>query len=231
MSPTHFVGACASMWVSAPRIWIQYTVLFWGKDENFSKYWSKWLFHQGLGVRFLTFQTECMCGWVEVGGIVFESHKEKKRVGVCHHTYMCACICLTLYFAFFILHEINELMFLCTSQPWIKRVDILQTSLAVPGSTLSLGGEPRNNRSKSWSGRPIWMEREVQSRIKVPHTFNVRNYTRPTMCQYCKKLLRGLFRQGMQCKGMFTQVLYTAKELSLSFCICTILQPALFCEL
>ncbi|XP_034323160.1 serine/threonine-protein kinase D3 isoform X3 [Magallana gigas] len=75
-----------------------------------------------------------------------------------------------------------------------------ETSLAVPGSTLSLGGEPRNNRSKSWSGRPIWMEREVQSRIKVPHTFNVRNYTRPTMCQYCKKLLRGLFRQGLQCK-------------------------------
>lgn len=114
------------------------------------------------------------------------------------------------------------------SQPWNKRVVILQTSLAVPGSTLSLGGEPRNNRSKSWSGRPIWMEREVQSRIKVPHTFNVRNYTRPTMCQYCKKLLRGLFRQGLQCKGMFTQVLYTAIELSL-LGICTILQPALFC--
>ncbi|XP_061172249.1 serine/threonine-protein kinase D3-like isoform X3 [Saccostrea echinata] len=77
---------------------------------------------------------------------------------------------------------------------------ISKTSLAVPGSSLSLAGEPRSNRSKSWSGRPIWMEREVQSRIKVPHTFNVRNYTRPTMCQYCKKLLRGLFRQGMQCK-------------------------------
>lgn len=84
----------------------------------------------------------------------------------------------------------------------ITGVYVLQTSLAVPGSTLSLGGEPRNSRSKSWSGRPIWMEREVQSRIKVPHTFNVRNYTRPTMCQYCKKLLRGLFRQGMQCKGI-----------------------------
>ncbi|XP_062588156.1 serine/threonine-protein kinase D3-like isoform X2 [Saccostrea cucullata] len=77
---------------------------------------------------------------------------------------------------------------------------ISKTSLAVPGTSLSLAGEPRSNRSKSWSGRPIWMEREVQSRIKVPHTFNVRNYTRPTMCQYCKKLLRGLFRQGMQCK-------------------------------
>ncbi|XP_056021627.1 serine/threonine-protein kinase D1-like isoform X8 [Ostrea edulis] len=77
---------------------------------------------------------------------------------------------------------------------------ISKTSLAVPGPSISLVGEPRSNRSKSWSGRPIWMEREVQSRIRVPHTFNVRNYTRPTMCQYCKKLLRGLFRQGMQCK-------------------------------
>lgn len=25
-------------------------------------------------------------------------------------------------------------------------------------------------------------------------------YTRPTVCQYCKKLLRGLFKQGVQCK-------------------------------
>ncbi|XP_056021624.1 serine/threonine-protein kinase D1-like isoform X4 [Ostrea edulis] len=80
------------------------------------------------------------------------------------------------------------------------RGDNNETSLAVPGPSISLVGEPRSNRSKSWSGRPIWMEREVQSRIRVPHTFNVRNYTRPTMCQYCKKLLRGLFRQGMQCK-------------------------------
>lgn len=26
------------------------------------------------------------------------------------------------------------------------------------------------------------------------------SYTRPTVCQYCKKLLRGLFKQGVQCK-------------------------------
>jgi len=59
------------------------------------------------------------------------------------------------------------------------------------------------SRSKSWSGRPLWMEKEYASRIKVPHTFVVHNYTRPTICQLCKKLLKGLFRQGVQCKGQF----------------------------
>jgi glutaredoxin len=39
----------------------------------------------------------------------------------------------------------------------------------------------------------------TNQRIKIPHTFQVHTYTRPTVCQYCKKLLRGLFKQGMQC--------------------------------
>ncbi|XP_047013615.1 serine/threonine-protein kinase D3 isoform X1 [Ictalurus punctatus] len=55
-------------------------------------------------------------------------------------------------------------------------------------------------RIPSWSGRPIWMERMVLGRVKVPHTFVIHTYTRPTICQYCKRLLKGLFRQGMQCK-------------------------------
>nr|XP_014342690.1 PREDICTED: serine/threonine-protein kinase D3 [Latimeria chalumnae] len=55
-------------------------------------------------------------------------------------------------------------------------------------------------RIPSWSGRPIWMEKMVMGRVKVPHTFVVHSYTRPTICQYCKRLLKGLFRQGMQCK-------------------------------
>ncbi|KAB5562292.1 hypothetical protein PHYPO_G00016220 [Pangasianodon hypophthalmus] len=55
-------------------------------------------------------------------------------------------------------------------------------------------------RIPSWSGRPIWMEKMVLGRVKVPHTFVIHTYTRPTICQYCKRLLKGLFRQGMQCK-------------------------------
>lgn len=35
---------------------------------------------------------------------------------------------------------------------------------------------------------------------KIPHTFSVHTYTRPTVCQFCKKLLRGIFKQGLQCK-------------------------------
>ncbi|XP_070578611.1 serine/threonine-protein kinase D3-like isoform X2 [Ptychodera flava] len=58
----------------------------------------------------------------------------------------------------------------------------------------------RDKRSTSWSGRPIWVEKAVASRIKVPHTFAIHSYTKPTICQLCKKLLRGLFRQGLQCK-------------------------------
>ncbi|KAL3874600.1 hypothetical protein ACJMK2_037588 [Sinanodonta woodiana] len=73
-------------------------------------------------------------------------------------------------------------------------------TLVVPGQQSSMPLESRSSRSQSWSGRPIWLEREFASRIKVPHTFVVHNYTRPTVCQYCRKLLKGLFRQGMQCK-------------------------------
>lgn len=75
-------------------------------------------------------------------------------------------------------------------------------SLIVPpiGPPLSPSFDGRNNRSKSWCGRPIWIDKQYAGRIKVPHTFNVHNYTKPTVCQSCKKLLKGLFRQGMQCK-------------------------------
>uniref|UniRef100_A0A6Q2YYF2 Serine/threonine-protein kinase n=1 Tax=Esox lucius TaxID=8010 RepID=A0A6Q2YYF2_ESOLU len=59
---------------------------------------------------------------------------------------------------------------------------------------------PEENRNSLLSGRPIWMEKMVLGRVKVPHTFSVHTYTRPTICQYCKRLLKGLFRQGMQCK-------------------------------
>uniref|UniRef100_A0AC35FAE3 Protein kinase C n=1 Tax=Panagrolaimus sp. PS1159 TaxID=55785 RepID=A0AC35FAE3_9BILA len=59
---------------------------------------------------------------------------------------------------------------------------------------------PRKDRSCSWSGRPLWMEVAEATRIKVPHTFQIHSYTRPTVCQHCKKLLKGLIRQGIQCR-------------------------------
>ncbi|XP_031429821.1 serine/threonine-protein kinase D2 [Clupea harengus] len=48
--------------------------------------------------------------------------------------------------------------------------------------------------------RPVQLDKMLMSKVKVPHTFAVHSYTRPTVCQYCKRLLRGLFRQGLQCK-------------------------------
>ncbi|XP_064164150.1 serine/threonine-protein kinase D1 isoform X2 [Anguilla rostrata] len=61
------------------------------------------------------------------------------------------------------------------------------------------GREKRSN-SQSYIGRPIELDKILLSKVKVPHTFVIHSYTRPTVCQYCKKLLKGLFRQGLQCK-------------------------------
>ncbi|XP_076443092.1 serine/threonine-protein kinase D1-like isoform X2 [Babylonia areolata] len=73
-----------------------------------------------------------------------------------------------------------------------------QNLLSVP--TQPTPPSPGGGRSKSWSGRPLWLEREFANRIKVPHTFVMHNYRRPTVCQWCRRLLRGIFRQGVQCK-------------------------------
>uniref|UniRef100_A0A8D0T5Q5 protein kinase C n=1 Tax=Sus scrofa TaxID=9823 RepID=A0A8D0T5Q5_PIG len=56
------------------------------------------------------------------------------------------------------------------------------------------------SNSQSYIGRPIQLDKILLSKVKVPHTFVIHSYTRPTVCQYCKKLLKGLFRQGLQCK-------------------------------
>lgn len=56
------------------------------------------------------------------------------------------------------------------------------------------------NRYATISGRPVWIEQELAGRMRIPHTFVLHSYTRPTLCQLCRKLLKGLFKQGMQCK-------------------------------
>ncbi|XP_058531110.1 serine/threonine-protein kinase D2 isoform X2 [Ochotona princeps] len=60
---------------------------------------------------------------------------------------------------------------------------------------------PSSSSSASfYTGRPIELDKMLLSKVKVPHTFLIHSYTRPTVCQACKKLLKGLFRQGLQCK-------------------------------
>ncbi|XP_061099188.1 serine/threonine-protein kinase D3 isoform X2 [Conger conger] len=90
----------------------------------------------------------------------------------------------------------------------LSNVSLPGPSLSAPRPTLVENAPAPEERSHqdagkrvpSWSGRPIWMEKMVLGRVKVPHTFAVHTYTRPTICQFCKRLLKGLFRQGMQCK-------------------------------
>uniref|UniRef100_A0A7N9ATL0 Serine/threonine-protein kinase n=1 Tax=Mastacembelus armatus TaxID=205130 RepID=A0A7N9ATL0_9TELE len=67
---------------------------------------------------------------------------------------------------------------------------------------LSTTESPRtpSDARRFYTGRPVHLDKILMSKVKVPHTFAVHSYTRPTVCQYCKRLLRGLFRQGLQCK-------------------------------
>uniref|UniRef100_A0A8C4Z707 Serine/threonine-protein kinase n=1 Tax=Gadus morhua TaxID=8049 RepID=A0A8C4Z707_GADMO len=72
-------------------------------------------------------------------------------------------------------------------------------SSVATASTTSTPRTPSEAR-RFYTGRPVHLDKMLMSKVKVPHTFTVHSYTRPTVCQYCKRLLRGLFRQGLQCK-------------------------------
>ncbi|XP_078062841.1 serine/threonine-protein kinase D2-like, partial [Mustelus asterias] len=77
------------------------------------------------------------------------------------------------------------------SSPSDNPMKMLAETLSLKEKRLNLG---------TYIGRPIELDKIFLSKVKVPHTFAVHSYTRPTVCQYCKKLLKGLFRQGLQCK-------------------------------
>lgn len=59
---------------------------------------------------------------------------------------------------------------------------------------------PPRQRSPSVGGRALWLEKDLSPRMRIPHTFQLHTYTRPTVCTYCKKMLRGLYKQGLKCK-------------------------------
>uniref|UniRef100_A0A3Q3LZW2 protein kinase C n=1 Tax=Mastacembelus armatus TaxID=205130 RepID=A0A3Q3LZW2_9TELE len=75
-------------------------------------------------------------------------------------------------------------------------------SLRLSTTESMLLSSPRtpSDARRFYTGRPVHLDKILMSKVKVPHTFAVHSYTRPTVCQYCKRLLRGLFRQGLQCK-------------------------------
>uniref|UniRef100_A0A8C4DCS9 protein kinase C n=1 Tax=Dicentrarchus labrax TaxID=13489 RepID=A0A8C4DCS9_DICLA len=79
----------------------------------------------------------------------------------------------------------------------------LSTTSLSSSQSLHLPASPPRTPSDArrfYTGRPVHLDKILMSKVKVPHTFAVHSYTRPTVCQYCKRLLRGLFRQGLQCK-------------------------------
>ena len=66
-------------------------------------------------------------------------------------------------------------------------------------SSTTFGG---NQQQPNWyQCRPVWIDKAMQDIIKVPHTFIVHTYKTPTICQFCRKLLKGIYKQGYQCKG------------------------------
>ncbi|KAF3837216.1 hypothetical protein F7725_004680 [Dissostichus mawsoni] len=58
-----------------------------------------------------------------------------------------------------------------------------------------------NQAGGSLEEAPVWLVVGYgdSSPAQVPHTFHIHSYTKPTVCQHCHRLLRGLFRQGLQC--------------------------------
>ncbi|XP_058443791.1 serine/threonine-protein kinase D1 [Malaya genurostris] len=71
----------------------------------------------------------------------------------------------------------------------------LLLNVSSTGSQGAATGSIRQNRSPSLGSRS-----GAVGNIRIPHSFSIHTYTRPTVCQYCKKLLRGLFKQGVQCR-------------------------------
>jgi protein kinase D len=51
-------------------------------------------------------------------------------------------------------------------------------------------------------GRPIEIDWKYHSRPRVPHSFLIHTYppNRPTQCKNCRKLLKGISKQGLQCR-------------------------------
>jgi len=52
----------------------------------------------------------------------------------------------------------------------------------------------------------------------APHRFEEKSYRQPTFCDYCGKLLIGIMKQGMQCKGCKINIHFKCKELMNNSC-------------
>ncbi|KAF6728234.1 Serine/threonine-protein kinase D3 [Oryzias melastigma] len=82
-----------------------------------------------------------------------------------------------------------------------RRSQTHSLSYQAGGSLEEISMSKPSSRPPSWAEPPVWLGVGLgdKTRAQVPHTFYIHSYTKPTMCQYCHRLLKGLFRQGMQC--------------------------------
>ncbi|XP_062416747.1 protein kinase D4 isoform X2 [Pungitius pungitius] len=69
------------------------------------------------------------------------------------------------------------------------------------GSLEEISMSKPSSRPVSWAEPPVWLGIGCGDLggAQVPHTFHIHSYTKPTVCQHCHRLLKGLFRQGLQC--------------------------------
>nr|CAH0105340.1 unnamed protein product [Daphnia galeata] len=79
-------------------------------------------------------------------------------------------------------------------------VSVMRSVSNSPSSGSTSPSIQKHGRPSISAGRPFWIEKEMAGRIKIPHTFVVHSYTKPTVCHFCRKLLKGLFKQGLQCR-------------------------------
>jgi len=80
-------------------------------------------------------------------------------------------------------------------------VDSTTNMLAPPTREGSVSpGTSKRSTSSTPSGRPAWVDMQMANRVKIPHTFVLHTYTKPTKCSFCNKVLVGVFKQGVQCK-------------------------------
>ncbi|MBN3281511.1 Z36L3 protein, partial [Polyodon spathula] len=87
-------------------------------------------------------------------------------------------------------------------KPWAGGQDICPALLEEAKKQVEAGEETTCAAQRGHNGvrYPIQLDKMLLSKVKVPHTSVMHSYTRPKVCQFCKKLLKGLFRQGLQCK-------------------------------
>merc|ERR1719454_19028 len=54
---------------------------------------------------------------------------------------------------------------------------------------------------KCMKSRQRQSEQNAQIQINIPHKWKVKQFLWPTMCTHCGQLIKGLYKQGLQCES------------------------------